>query len=98
MPEIGMNYAKRRARRWEGRTPLNRQAVAMQEIHDRPAGDKGITIGDGEVQIESVFNFCTEFDQVEGVASEVGEKGVVEAHLRRRNAEVPRDKGLHLVL
>ena len=56
---------------WEERTPLNRQAATKQEIHDRPAGDKGITIGDREVQIESAFNFCTEFDQVEGVAPRV---------------------------
>lgn len=59
---------------WEERTPLNRQAATKQEIHDRPAGDKGITIGDREVQIESAFNFCTEFDQVEGVAPLLGHR------------------------
>ena len=70
----------------------------MQEIHDRPAGDEGITVGDGEVQIESGFDFRTKLNQVEGIPSEVGEKRVVQPHLRRREVEVPRNDGLDACL
>ena len=81
-----------------GSGPLNRQAATKQEIHDRPAGNEGIAVGNGEVQIESGFDFRTKLDQVEGVTSEVGEKRVVQPHLRRREVEVPRNDGLHPVL
>ena len=72
--------------------------MAQQEIHDRPAGDEGITVGDGEVQIESRFDFRTKLNQVERVPSEVVDKGGVEAHLRRREFEVPCDDGLDACL
>ena len=48
-----------------------------------------------EADIECGFELIAELDQVERVASEVIDKGGVEAHLRRREVEVPRDEGLH---
>ena len=57
-----------------------------------------ITLGWGEADIECGFELVAEFDQVEGITSEVTDKGGVEAHLRRREVEVPRDDGLDACL
>ena len=72
--------------------------AGAKEIDDGADGWEGVALGWGQTNVKRGFKLIAKLDQVEGVTSEVGEKGVVEAHLRRRNAEVPRDKGLHLVL
>lgn len=51
---------------------------------------KGLSLGE--------LDFRTKLNQVEGVASEVGEKRVVQPHLRRREVEVPRNDGLDACL
>ena len=53
-------------------------------------------VGDGDV--EDGFKGVGKFDQVEGVTSEVANKGGIEAHLRRREVEVPYDDSLDACL
>ena len=69
-----------------------------EEIDDGADGWEGIALGRGETDIECGFKLVAELDQVEGIPSEVTDKGGVEAHLRRREVEVPCDDGLDACL
>ena len=75
-----------------------RSEVGAEEIDDGADGWEGVALGRGEADIECGFELVAELDQVEGVASEIPDKGGVEAHLRRREVEVPRDDGLDACL
>ena len=72
--------------------------AGAEEIDDGADGWEGIALGRGEADVECGFELIAEFDQVKRIPSEISDKGGVETHLRRREVEVPRDKGLHLVL
>ena len=77
---------------------LNGRASGAEEIDDGADGWEGIALGWGEADIECGFELVAELDQVEGIPSEVIDKGGVETHLRRREVEVPRDDGLDACL
>ena len=70
----------------------------IQMIDDGADGWEGVALGRGEADIECGFELIAELDQVKRVASEVPDKGGVEAHLRRRELEVPCDDGLDACL
>ena len=72
--------------------------ASAEEIDDGTDGWEGVAHGRGEADIECGFELVAEFDQVEGIPSEVADKGCVEAHLRRREVEVPCDDGLDACL
>ena len=77
---------------------LNGRAAGAEEIDDGADGWEGVALGWGKADIERGFELVAELDQVECVASEVIDKGGVEAHLRRREVKVPRDDGLDACL
>ena len=70
------------------------RASGAEEVDDGADGWEGIALGWGEADVECGFELVAELDQVEGIPSEVIDKGGVETHLRRREVEVPRDDGL----
>ena len=72
--------------------------VGAKEVDDGADGWEGIALGWREADIECGFELIAELDQVEGVASEIPDKGGVEVHLRRREVEVPRNEGLDACL
>ena len=74
------------------------RASGAEEIDNGADGWEGVAHGRGEADIECGFELVAELDQVEGVTSEIPDKGGVEAHLRRREVEVPRDDGLDACL
>ena len=93
--------------------PISASFAGAEEVDYGADGWEGIALGRGEADIECGFELIAEFDQVsiprpKGVAkralcgvripSEVVDKGGVEAHLRRREFEEPRNDGLHPVL
>ena len=69
--------------------------MGAEEINDGADGWEGVTLGRGQADIECGFELVAELDQVERVTTKIPNKGGVEAHLRRREVEVPRDDGLH---
>ena len=73
---------------------LSGRAAGAEEVDDGADGWEGVALGRGKADIECGFELVAEFDQVECVTSEIADKGGVEAHLRRREVEVPRDDGL----
>ena len=77
---------------------LSGRATSAEEIDDGADGWEGVALGRGEPDIECGLELVAELNQVEGVTSEVADKGGVEAHLRRREVEVPRDDGLDACL
>ena len=60
---------------------LSGRAAGAEEIDDGADGWEGVALGRGEADIECGFELVAEFDQVEGISSEVANKGGVEAHL-----------------
>ena len=70
----------------------------IRRLDDGADGWEGIALGRGEADIECGFELVAELDQVECIPSEIPDKGGVEAHLRRREVEVPRDDGLDACL
>ena len=77
---------------------LSGRAASAEEVDDGADGWEGIALGRGEADIECGFELVAEFDQVEGIPSEIVDKGGVKANLRRREVEVPRDDGLDACL
>ena len=77
---------------------LSGRATSAEEVDYGADGWEGVALGRGEADIECGFELVAEFDQVEGITSEVANKGGVEAYLRRREVEVPRDDGLDACL
>ena len=75
-----------------------RSEVGAEEIDDGADGGEGVALGRGKADVECGFELIAELDQVEGVASEVTDKGGVKTDLRRREVEVPRDDGLDACL
>ena len=69
--------------------------ASAEEVDDGADGWEGVALGRGEANIECCFKLIAELDQVERITTEVANKGGVEAHLRRREVEVPCDNGLH---
>ena len=55
--------------------------ASAEEIDDGADGWEGVALGRGEADIECGFELVAELDQVEGVTSEVTNKGGVEADL-----------------
>ena len=78
--------------------PISASFAGAEEVDDGADGWEGVALGRGEADVECGFELIAEFDQVEWVASEVPDKGGVEAHLRRREVEVPCDDGLDACL
>ena len=70
----------------------------IRRLNDGADGWEGVALGRGEADVECGFELVAELDQVEGVTSEVANKGGVKANLRRREVEVPRDDGLDACL
>ena len=71
--------------------------AGAEEVNYGADGWEGVALGWGQTNVECGFELIAKLDQVKRVASEVANKGGVEAHLRRRDVEVPCDDGLHLV-
>ena len=82
---------------WEVKR-LSGRAASAEEVDDSADGWEGIALGRGEADIECGFELVAELDQVERGASEVADKGGIEADLRRREIEVPRDDCLDACL
>ena len=62
--------------------PFSTRATHTPPTGTHPSSPlEGIALGWGQANIECGSGLIAEFDQVEGVTSEVGEKGVVEPHL-----------------
>ena len=78
--------------------PISASFAGAEEVDDGADGWEGVALGRRQADIECGFKLIAKLDQVEGVATEVTNKGGVEAHLRRREFEVPCDDGLHPVL
>ena len=81
-----------------GVVPFGSFAASAEEVDDSAGRGESVALGRRETDIECGFELVAEFDQVEGIASEVTDKGGVEADLRRREIEVPRDDGLDACL
>ena len=77
---------------------LSARAASAKEVDDGADGWESVALGWREADIECGFELIAELDQVKRVASEVIDKGSVEAHLRRREVEVPRNEGLDACL
>ena len=60
---------------------LSARAACAEEVDDGADGWEGVALGWGEVDVECGFKLIAELDQVKGVASEVPNKGGVEANL-----------------
>ena len=73
-------------------------AASAEEVDDGADGWEGVALGRGEADVECGFELIAEFDQVKRVPSKVPDKGGVEAYLRRREIEVPRNEGLDACL
>ena len=78
--------------------PISASFAGAEEVDYGADGWEGIALGRGEADIECGFELVAELDQVECIPSEVADKGGGEAHLRRREVEVPRDDGLDACL
>ena len=78
--------------------PISASFASAEEADDGADGWEGVALRWGQANVERGFELIAKLDQVEGVASEVTNKGGVQPHLRRREVEVPRDDGLHLIL
>ena len=81
-----------------GVVPFDSFAASAEEVDDGADGWEGIALGRGEADIECGFELVAELNQVERIPSEVIDKGGIEADLRRREVEVPRDDGLDACL
>ena len=77
-----------------GVVPFGSFAAGAEEVDDSAGRDESVALGWREADIECGFELIAELDQVEWIASEVIDKGSVEAHLRRREVEVTRNDGL----
>ena len=73
-------------------------AASAEEVDDGADGWEGVALGRGEADIECGFELVAEFDQAEGGASKVADKGGVEVHLRGQKVEVPCNDGLDACL
>ena len=62
--------------------PIGSSIAGAEEIDDGAGGWEGIALGRGKADIECGFELVAELDQVEGVTSEVADKGGVEAPTR----------------
>ena len=60
---------------------LSGRAASAEEIDDGADGWEGVALGRGESDIECGFELAAELDHVEGIASEITDKGCVETHL-----------------
>ena len=72
--------------------------ASAKEVDDGADGWESVALGRGEADVEGGLELIAELDQVERVASEVTNKGGVEAYLRRQKVEVPRNDGLDACL
>ena len=100
MMVLAHNGQKRLAFRREatGVVPFDSFAASAEEVDDSAWSGESVALGWREADIECGFELIAELDQVKGVASEVPDKGGVEAYLRRREVEVPCDDGLDTCL
>ena len=73
-------------------------AASAEKVDYGADGWEGVALGRGQADIECGFELVAELDQVKRVPSKVTDKGGVEAHLRRREVEVPCDDGLDACL
>ena len=78
--------------------PISASFAGAEEVDDGADGREGVALGRGEADVERGFELIAKFDQVEGVTSEIPDKGGVEAHLRRREFKVPCNDGLDACL
>ena len=78
-----------------GIVPFRSSVASAEEIDDGADGWEGVALGWREADIECGFELIAEFDQVERITTKIPDKGGIEADLRRREVEAPRDEGLH---
>ena len=78
--------------------PISASFAGAEEVDYGADGWEGVALGRREADVECGFELIAELDQVEGVATQITNKGGVEAHFRRREVEVPRDDGLDACL
>ena len=72
--------------------------AGAEEVDYGADGWEGVALGRREADIERGFELVAELDQVKGVSTKISNKSGVEAHLRRREVEVPCDDGLDACL
>ena len=77
---------------------LSARAACAEEVNYGADGWEGVALGRRQADIECGFELIAELDQVKGVSTKITNKGGVEAHLRRREVEVPCDDGLDACL
>ena len=92
------NPARAYRREATGVVPFGSYAARAEEVDDSAGRGESVALGRGEADIECGFELIAELNQVERVPSEVTNKGGVEAYLRRRKVEVPRNDGLDACL
>ena len=92
------NHGRAYRREATGAVPFGSSVAGAEEVDYGADGREGIALGRRETDIDRGFELIAELDQVEGVASEIVDKGGVEANLRRREVEVPCDDGLDAYL
>lgn len=61
--------------------PISASFANAEEVDDGADGREGVALGRGESDIECGFKLAAELDHVEGIASEITDKGCVETHL-----------------
>ena len=92
------NPARAYRREATGAVPFGSFATRAEEVDDSAGRGESVALGWGQADVECGFELVTELDQVKRVASEVTNKAGVEAYLRRRKVEVPRNDGLDACL
>ena len=81
-----------------GAVPFDSFTARAEEVDDSAGRGESVALGRGEADVEGGLELIAELDQVERVPSKVSNKGGVEAYLRRRKVEVPRNDGLDACL
>ena len=69
-----------------GAVPFESFAASAEEVNDSAWSGESVALGWREADVECGFELIAELDQVEGVATQITNKGGVEADLRRRFA------------
>ena len=81
-----------------GAVPFGSFAASAEEVDDSAGRGESVALRRGQADIKGGLELMAELDQVKRVSTKISNKGGVEAHLRRREVEVPCDDGLHPVL
>ena len=75
--------------------PISASFAGAEEVDYGADGWEGVALGGGEADVECGLELVAELDQVKTITTKIPDKGGIEADLRRREVEEPRDEGLH---